>query len=99
LENQAVIKQCEYEKNSIGQQLKHIKADLLKDGVKSPRLGEPPVTLQRPHARVDVSTDSYLDMSYTQSPSLILRNQRQASVERQYLRENNVDNGGTFNIK
>lgn len=99
LENQAVIKQCEYEKNSIGQQLKHIKADLLKDGVKSPRLGEPPVTLQRPQARVDVSTDSYLDMSYTQSPSLILRNQRQASVERQYLRENNVDNGGTFNIK
>ena len=40
--------------------------------------------------------DSYLDLSYSQSPSLILKNQRQISVERQYIRDNNKDNGKTF---
>lgn len=42
LENLAVVKQCEYEKNTMGQQLKSIKDDLLKEGVviKSPRPGQ-----------------------------------------------------------
>lgn len=67
LENEALIKQCEYEKNNVGQKIQQIRIDHMKEQLRSPphqnRMQSSfethnPTTQKR-------ADDSYLDLSYS----------------------------------
>ena len=74
LETEALVKQCEYERQNVGKQVRDMRlSGGVRYGTKSPR--PQPTNADMSAANLG---DSYIDMSYSQSPSLLQTQNRRA---------------------